>query len=478
MSARDIEQFITEYVKELEAGTAAVFAGAGLSAGAGFVDWTALLKPVAEGLGLDVGRERDQLVALAQYEVNSRGNNRSALHKRLLEEFPTHKAPSENHRLLARLPIPVFWTSNYDHLIERALEEQRKIPDTKIRVPQLAHTKPHRDAVVYKMHGDVDFPNEAVLTKDDYERYAIERAPFVTALKGDLVSRTFLFLGFSFRDPNLDYILSRIRINFERDARGHYCIMRQVQQADYRDADEFTYAQVKQQLAIEDMKRFNIKTLLVDAYTDITDILRRIEARYRGKTLFISGSADAYGDWDRADVEDFLGDLGRVLIDRGYRIVSGFGLGISNALLSGATEQIYEQRRGRFEDFLTVRPFPRHTSDPDKRQALWTAFREDLIRQAGVALFLFGNKTVGERIVPADGVFEEYKIARDLGLSLVPVGATGYAAQTLGNELAAQLTDGPDEYRDALLKLQEPVQRPQELLSRIITMLDHINARN
>jgi hypothetical protein len=52
MAAHDIEQFVAEYVKELEAGTAAVFAGAGLSASAGFVDWATLLKPIADDLGL------------------------------------------------------------------------------------------------------------------------------------------------------------------------------------------------------------------------------------------------------------------------------------------------------------------------------------------------------------------------------------------------------------------------------------------
>ncbi len=57
--------------------------------------------------------------------------NRSGLHKRLLEEFPTDAEPTENHRLLARLPVAVYWTTNYDRLIERALEGVGKIVDPK-----------------------------------------------------------------------------------------------------------------------------------------------------------------------------------------------------------------------------------------------------------------------------------------------------------------------------------------------------------
>jgi hypothetical protein len=49
------------------------------------------------------------------------------------------------------------------------------------------------------MHGDIDRPDEAVVTKDDYEKYSRDREPFITALAGDLVKKTFLFLGFSFR---------------------------------------------------------------------------------------------------------------------------------------------------------------------------------------------------------------------------------------------------------------------------------------
>lgn len=276
MFTQDIEQFVSEFVRELDAGTAAVFVGAGLSVGAGFVDWPTLLDPVAKELGLDSKKEQDHLVALAQYHVNQNRDNRSELHRRLLDEFPAQKTPSDNHRILARLPIPVFWTTNYDRLIERSLEDAGKIPDVKYTKSQLAFTKPRRDAVVYKMHGDVEHPDQAVITKDDYERYATDRAPFVTALSGDLVSRTFLFLGFSFKDPNLDYVLARIRIHMERNGRRHYCVMRKAQKVDFDSLEDYSYASVKQQLAIEDLKRFNIKTLLIDEYSQITELLHAL----------------------------------------------------------------------------------------------------------------------------------------------------------------------------------------------------------
>lgn len=478
MPTNELDAFVKDFVSDLHGETAAVFLGAGMSAPAGFVDWVGLLQPLAEQLGLDARREADHLVAVAQFHVNDNGQNRSALSRRLMEEFPTYPEPPENHKLLARLPIATYWTTNYDKLIEKALEGAGKIVDVKIRIPQLAHTKPRRDAIVYKMHGDIDDPGQAVITKDDYEKYPVERGAFVNALTGDLVSKTFLFLGFSFKDPNLDYILSRIRITYQENTRRHYCIFKKVEVVEGEGKAESEYQLRKQQLMIEDLKRFNIRTLLIDDYGDITRILQRIDRAYRRKTIFISGSAQEFGGWTEEDVKEFLFLLGRMVIQKGYRLVSGFGWGISNDLLSGAIEQIYDHPQGHIQDHLVVRPFPRAIADQSKRDALWHKYRTDLISQAGIALFLFGNKEVGGAIVNADGVEKEFRIAQSLDLVTIPIGATGYVAEALANEIEDAVERGAEsaEYKLAFRSLQDKVARPQELLARISSALDAIGS--
>lgn len=192
-----------------------MFIGAGFSMNAGYVDWKSLLSGIAEDLGLDIEKETD-LVSLAQYNYNENGQNRGVINHALFEEFTKEKDLDENHKILAKLPISTFWTTNYDSLIEKALRDARKIVDVKYNNSHLSLTIPHRDAVVYKMHGDKSNPNEAILIKDDYEQYYQKHAQFITSLSGDLISKTFLFIGFSFSDPNLDYILSRIRIDYRQ----------------------------------------------------------------------------------------------------------------------------------------------------------------------------------------------------------------------------------------------------------------------
>ena len=215
-----------------------MFIGAGFSKSAGYVDWKNLLRSVADDLELDVDKEYD-LVSLAQYCYNKNGN-RSIINDVIFDEFTKEKDVNENHRIIARLPISTYWTTNYDSLIEDALTESKRIVDVKYNNKQLSLTKPHRDAIVYKMHGDKNNPDEAILIKDDYEKYYRDHAQFITALSGDLISKTFLFVGFSFSDPNIDYILSRVRIDYgNQNNRQHYAIMRKVNAEDYSDRAEY-----------------------------------------------------------------------------------------------------------------------------------------------------------------------------------------------------------------------------------------------
>lgn len=474
MNDHDIELFIKDFLKEIREDNAAIFAGAGLSASAGYVNWRELLRPIAQELRLDVEKESD-LVAVAQYYCNENSGNRHRLNQAIIDQLSVDTTPTENHRILARLPISTYWTTNYDQLIDSALKEAGKIADVKHTTEQLATTKPRRDAIVYKMHGDVEHPYDAVLNKDDYEKYHIKRGAFITALAGDLVSKTFLFVGFSFTDPNLDYILSRVRVTFRENQRRHYCIFKKRTKQENENDAEFENAQIKQRLAIEDLKRFNIKTLLIDDYPQITAILSRIERHYRQKTIFISGSAEEYGDWTETATQEFLRDLSRALVQQGYRVATGVGLGVGDAIITGAIEEVYRARTGHIEDSLVMRPFPRANPDADTRQRLWEDYRQELISTAGICLVVLGNKRVDGQIVPAGGVRREFEIACQHGLNVVPIGATGYMANEIWAEMSSALNtyypNAKTDLIDKFSKLGEAVEKPAELISRTLEFI-------
>lgn len=471
----DEEHFLRLFLNEIDDGNAAIFAGAGLSIDAGFVDWKTLLNPLANELNLDISLEQD-LVSVAQYFCN--GNNRNRITQSLIDELGIVPKPTRNHEILASLPIATYWTTNYDRLIEQALISESKVVDAKYNKDQLANTKRGRDVVLYKMHGDIENPQETTLTKDEYEKYPFTHAPFITALSGDLVSKTFLFLGFSFSDPNLDYILSRIRVNFKDNQRNHYCIFKRCSRDDFETEAAFENGKVKQLLVAEDLKRFHINVVFVDKYSDIQRLLEKLYRQYKRKTVFFSGSADDFGDWDKKEVEDALFKLGSAMVDKRFRIASGIGLGIGNPLISGAISSAYKKQHSHLDEHLIMRPFPQFIEDAKERASVWKRYREEIIGKSGIALFFMGNKREGSEVVDANGVIEEFDIAVQHGVFVIPIGCSGFVAEQLWKKVIDNLEqfypNATDEFIEKIKLLGMPVSGPHEIISRVTDIIEFV----
>ena len=451
------EILIRNFTRAIQQKSAAVFCGAGLSRPSGFVDWRLLLKPLAEEIGLDINRETD-LVSLAQFYRNE-SITRAEINQSIIDAFNKDVDISENIKILTRLPIDVYWTTNYDKLLESGLAAANRKADVKIDSDQLSITVPERDAVVYKMHGDVEHPAQAVLTKDDYELYETKRPLFRTALKGDLISRTFLFVGFSFEDPNLEHILSQIHSLLNENVRTHYCFFRRVQEKDYGgNVEEYYYSKAKQDLREKDLKRYGIQTVFVDEYSEITEILRRIEWFVHKNSIFISGSAEVFLEpWDKNSAEDFVFKLSAELVKNNFKITSGFGLGIGSSVVNGALSEIYRSKYKHVDEYLCLRPFPQNIFDSEERTKLYRKYRKDMITENGVAIFVFGNKKIfdendNEKIVLANGCREEFDIAKKQNCLLLPIGSTGYMAKELLDEVKNNAVEFPylKDYLDIL----------------------------
>ena len=415
----NLETFYGHFEKALEEGYAALFAGADLSRPSGFVNRKELLRDIANELGLDVDRESD------------------------IEEFTKDAKLTENHRLITVLPIKTVWTTNYDQLLEQAYRETRKRPDVKIKQDDLAVTIPKRDVTIYKMHGDFSQPQNAVLTKEDYETYNEHRALFSEKLKGDLIEKTFLFLGFSFTDPNIDYILGRIRALLGQNQREHYCIMRrpQIPKEEGRAKAQFKYEKTKLDLRIADLKRYGIRALLVDDYAEVTAILKELSRRSHRKDIFVSGSASDFSPMGRERVEKLAREIGQEIIRKGHNLVSGIGLGIGGVVILGAMEELYTDDKSEFGDRTTLRPFPQEPPRGMTRETFLTRYREDMIANAGFAVFLCGNKldpSTGKTVI-AGGVMKEFEITKRLNRYPIPVGATGHAARRIWEEVNGSL---------------------------------------
>lgn len=431
----EVTKLIKEYSKAIMEGDAAIFAGAGLSRSSGFVDWKGLLRPLADDLHLDIDQETD-LLSVAQYYRNKE-KSRAVIDQTIINAFTKEAKPNENIALLSKMPIDTYWTTNYDKEIEKALEAAGKKADVKSEKGQFSTSVPDSDVLVYKMHGDVSNPSEAVLIKEDYENYDKKRGIFREKLKGDLVSKTFLFIGFSFDDPNLEYILARIRSLLDENPRPHYCIERRKNRADYKTDEAYSYALTKQDLKAGDLLRYGIHTVFIDKWSDITKILKAVTRSVKAQNIFISGSAKSYDPWNKNDAEELAREMSYKLVRKGYKITSGFGLGIGSSVISGALKAIEEEKFKHTDEHLCLRPFPQNIVDADERKRVFTKYREDMIGPSGISVFLFGNKedpTDATKVLLANGCEQEWKIAENNGDSIIPLGSTGYVAKEIFNE--------------------------------------------
>jgi hypothetical protein len=412
--------FLREYTRALREGAGALFVGAGTSRAAGYVDWKQLLKEIAEDLGLDVDRETD-LIALAQFHVNSRGA-RDRINQLLMDEFLEHAELTPSHHLIATLPVDTIWTTNYDDLLERAFVEANKRTDVKRRAEDFATTLRRTDVTIYKMHGDKYSPAEAVLTKEDYESYNATRELFTVALKGDLAKRTFLFIGFSFSDPNVMYILARVKQLLEANSRQHYCVLKAPTAGE--DGD---YQCRRFEHWLNDLHRYNIQPVIIDRYDEASSILADLNRRSHLRDVFISGSAADFEPLGRESFCELCRALGAELIRKGFNVISGFGLGVGDMVIVGALQSLARND----DDRLQLWPFPQQVPVGEDRAALWRRYREQMISNAGACIVLSGNKRVSDAVVPADGVRQEAAIARAQGKVVIPVGATGHVAREL-----------------------------------------------
>lgn len=430
-----------------------------------------MLEEFASDVGLDVNKEED-LVELAQFYFNSKGGNRHGLSQKILAEFTKDLTATDNLKILTRLPIYDYWTTNYDKLIEETLKVQRRKPDVKSRENHLAQNLPGRDAIVYKMHGDVDTPEETVLIKDDYEAYNMTRQLFTTNLQGDLISKTFLFIGFSFEDPNLNFILSKIRILLGANKREHYCFFRRIQEKDCESSEDFQYKKTKQDLKIDDLQRYSINAVLVNEYNEIDQILNEIYDIYQLDNIFISGSAATYEPFKIEEGQNLVYQLTENLVKNDFKIINGFGSGIGDFVINGALHAIFDSPFKKMKDYLELRPFPQTNIEKEQRKE----YREDMISEAGIVIFLFGNKQENESIINAKGVIQEFEIAKQQNKFIIPIGSTGYASKKILEEVEANINEYA--YLEESIELLTTSSDAQEINKEIIKISKKLKENN
>ena len=217
---------------------------------------------------------------------------------------------------------------------------------------------------------------------------------------------------------------------------------------------------------------FNIKTILIKKYEEITEILQSIRRIYNSRTIYISGAAAEYAPDGKDEYERFISKLSGRLIHEGFKIVSGYGLGVGSAVISGALSEIYFNQKKSLSNQLILRPFPQG----EDSKKLWTKYREDMISFSGISVFLLGNKIEQENIVLSNGMQEEYDISKEQGNFLIPIGRTGYMSKELWTILMEEIKDKSSfkRYHEDLQGIGDESKSLDEIIELVVKIIKNI----
>jgi hypothetical protein len=127
---------------------------------------------------------------------------------------------SRVHQALANLSnCRIYYTTNYDDFLERALHlhgrpSKRSAGEPDIGdaiVAESTGTSPSGSCEVVKFHGDLFNPSQMVISESNYEHRLALNTSLDHRLRSDLLGRALLFIGYSFRDPNVAYLFRRLK---------------------------------------------------------------------------------------------------------------------------------------------------------------------------------------------------------------------------------------------------------------------------
>ena len=78
---------------------------------------------------------------------------------------------------------------------------------------------------VVKMHGTAIDVDSIVLTRGDFRRVLFEKPKYREFLRRLFIDSTVFFYGYSFRDPNVDFVLQDLIASYSGNARPHYALL-------------------------------------------------------------------------------------------------------------------------------------------------------------------------------------------------------------------------------------------------------------
>lgn len=180
----------------------------------GLPDWSELLSRLCNELSVDLdynairGFANDDYLQIAEY-LYIKSDRRIGPLRHVIERgvLGTNSNPalSTAHVELANLGAPQIYTTNYDDLLERTYRTL-ELPYSVVALPKDVARISTKDTQIIKYHGDLRHESTLVLTESAYYKRLDFESPMDLKFRSDLLGRSVLYMGYSFRDINIRLI--------------------------------------------------------------------------------------------------------------------------------------------------------------------------------------------------------------------------------------------------------------------------------
>lgn len=241
------------------------------------------------------------------------------------------------------------------------------------------------------------------------------------ALTATFLTRSVLFLGFSFTDPNVEVLLRLARTRLQLGGPEHFTVFRRPNK------------QVDQALSphrIRDLELSGVAVLEIDDHEELIPLLSRLVRRTQAPRLFVSGSGSEIGN--------VCERLGRRLEDLELEVVSlagDAGMAVSYSL--GRTMR----ERSRYNPDRVILLFRQRDDPPPELTertgtVIYSHLPAEKLRRSAIdssrALVVIGG---GETTA------SEVAIADELGVPVIPIGCAGGTGQVIWKTLSSRLPE-------------------------------------
>lgn len=399
----ELEKFLNLVSEKILEQNLSLFVGAGSSVQYGAMNWQELIDNIYSGSNNWNNTERAQYAELKGIDIKLEISN-------LISSINIDNTYKNTFLYyLLGFDYKSIWTTNYDHVIEDVLKYKAK---SYISVFQYDHFKnlsyPNGN-FLYKINGSYDKPKTIIITKNDFIDYRKSHEAYLILLKRELLCHSFLFIGCSFDDDILRIcikdILNCIENSSENYLTNHYAIIVEA------NKDKLNFIS-------EDLRRnYNINCLLVENYNMSYKIAYGISTKVKYSSIFVSGAKT----FIRHSKEEIAGknvckELVNSFIDLDnphFKFISGMGMSIGH-FISGTIKEICRDRN--INRFLQMEPFPFKSKTANENH------RKNIINQAGIFIFIYGDYNSTTDNIETSGMWKEYLEAKkDKSSIIIPL---------------------------------------------------------